>query len=372
MKTLVLSNIIQGVRRLGAVKATFEHLQEAILESTSDILYGILAQVSGVTALFGCVNSGSGSNYIISAGSVYYNGEIYKVDAFSGTAGGGQVPVLTLATTYRAGDPVKYSDNNNYNTHAIRKLAWGFAASGSGLSDYSALSRLNTRINSNLLDVPGQIASGITGKADIASPTFTGNPKAPTPSAGDNDTSIATTAFVSTAIANLINSAPGLLDTLGEISDALNDDPNFYTTMVNLINGKVAKSGDSMTGPLAMGSNKITGLANGTANGDAVNFLQHGNKLNQNQDSATSDVNNFSTGIQSVAGDITNAPAGTTNADGFIIITLGDKTNPANGHLVQVAIQTKGASGGGAGTIYERHTTALLPQTWTAWTQINN
>lgn len=33
-------------------------------------------------------------------------------------------------------------------------------------------------------------------KADIASPTFTGDPKAPTPSVGDNDTSIATTAFV--------------------------------------------------------------------------------------------------------------------------------------------------------------------------------
>ena len=38
-------------------------------------------------------------------------------------------------------------------------------------------------------------------KANIASPTFTGDPKAPTPSAGDNDTSIATTAFVHTAVA---------------------------------------------------------------------------------------------------------------------------------------------------------------------------
>jgi len=37
-------------------------------------------------------------------------------------------------------------------------------------------------------------------KADLASPTFTGNPTAPTPTAGDNDTSIATTAFVTGAI----------------------------------------------------------------------------------------------------------------------------------------------------------------------------
>jgi hypothetical protein len=36
------------------------------------------------------------------------------------------------------------------------------------------------------------------------SPTFTGDPKAPTPTAGDNDTSIATTAFVATAVTGLI------------------------------------------------------------------------------------------------------------------------------------------------------------------------
>lgn len=38
-------------------------------------------------------------------------------------------------------------------------------------------------------------------KAPLASPVFTGNPTAPTPTAGDNDTSVATTAFVQTAVA---------------------------------------------------------------------------------------------------------------------------------------------------------------------------
>ena len=42
-----------------------------------------------------------------------------------------------------------------------------------------------------------------TSRAPLASPTFTGDPKAPTPTAGDNDTSLATTAFVQTAIAPL-------------------------------------------------------------------------------------------------------------------------------------------------------------------------
>lgn len=40
----------------------------------------------------------------------------------------------------------------------------------------------------------------VTG-APLASPAFTGNPTAPTPTAGDNDTSIATTAFVTAAVA---------------------------------------------------------------------------------------------------------------------------------------------------------------------------
>jgi hypothetical protein len=40
----------------------------------------------------------------------------------------------------------------------------------------------------------------------LASPVFTGNPTAPTPTAGDNDTSIATTAFVTTAVSALLAS----------------------------------------------------------------------------------------------------------------------------------------------------------------------
>lgn len=44
-------------------------------------------------------------------------------------------------------------------------------------------------------------STDLAAKAPLASPAFTGNPTAPTPTAGDNDTSIATTAFVTTAVA---------------------------------------------------------------------------------------------------------------------------------------------------------------------------
>lgn len=42
--------------------------------------------------------------------------------------------------------------------------------------------------------------AGLALKANIASPTFTGTPKAPTATAGTNTTQVATTAFVQTAI----------------------------------------------------------------------------------------------------------------------------------------------------------------------------
>ena len=50
-------------------------------------------------------------------------------------------------------------------------------------------------------DVQAALAELDTEKANLASPTFTGNPAAPTPAPGDNDTSIATTAFVTAAVA---------------------------------------------------------------------------------------------------------------------------------------------------------------------------
>lgn len=84
-------------------------------------------------------------------------------------------------------------------------------------------------------------------KANIASPALTGTPTAPTAAAGTNTTQIATTAFVTAAIAALVNSAPAALDTLKELAAALGNDANFSTTMTNALAQKAAKSGDTIT-----------------------------------------------------------------------------------------------------------------------------
>ncbi|EOP0147882.1 phage tail protein [Escherichia coli] len=77
-----------------------------------------------------------------------------------------------------------------------------------------------------------------TQYAQKHNPTFTGEPKAPTPAAGNNTTRIATTEFVQAAITSLINGAPATLDTLKEIAAAINNDPKFSTTINNALSGK--------------------------------------------------------------------------------------------------------------------------------------
>lgn len=92
--------------------------------------------------------------------------------------------------------------------------------------------------NTTQVATTAYVQSELADYALLASPTFTGTPTAPTAAAATNTTQLATTAFVQTAIAALINSAPGVLDTLDEIAAALGDDPNFAATITTSLAGK--------------------------------------------------------------------------------------------------------------------------------------
>ena len=107
------------------------------------------------------------------------------------------------------------------------------------------------------VNVTGTIGSSATGT---------------TQSAGDNSTKIATTAFVETAISNLIDSSPGALNTLNELAAAIGDDANFSTTITNSIATKLNLSGGTMTGAINLNSNNITngGTIAGTFSGSGA------------------------------------------------------------------------------------------------------
>ncbi|EJX0512107.1 tail fiber protein [Salmonella enterica] len=92
--------------------------------------------------------------------------------------------------------------------------------------------------NSQKIATTAFIKQVLLAYAKLASPNFTGKPTAPTADHSSNDTQIATTAFVRAAIAALVDSSPGALDTLNELAAAIGDDPNFATTMTNALAGK--------------------------------------------------------------------------------------------------------------------------------------
>ncbi|ENL2917020.1 tail fiber protein, partial [Salmonella enterica] len=75
-------------------------------------------------------------------------------------------------------------------------------------------------------------------KAPLDSPSFTGTPTTPTPPDDAKGLQTANAEFVRKLIAALVGSVPASLDTLQELADALGNDPNFATTVLNKLAGK--------------------------------------------------------------------------------------------------------------------------------------
>lgn len=285
MKKVDTSNIIEFVRKLGATGVTLTHIIAAIQETTDAIVRGITENAGGAIVLYGCVNSGAGSNYIISAGAIWYNGEIYLVDAFTGTTGGGQTIVLSIVTTYDSGDPVKYSNNQSYYTHSIRKIQFNVGTSGSGIINFSAVTYLSNMVSTG---VTAAIATSLATAEAYADSLVVGlwDDRGSFSAAGGNYPSTGGSGPAGAIKKGDIwtISVAGTLPTgqiveIGDTVRALVDTPgntqaNWGILQNNIGYVPVNKAGDSMSGALAMGSNKITGLGAATGNGDALRYEQ--------------------------------------------------------------------------------------------------
>ena len=84
-------------------------------------------------------------------------------------------------------------------------------------------------------------------------------------SAPTNDNDAARKIDVDNAVANLVDSAPDSLNTLNELAAALADDDDAFNTLNTSIGTKLPKAGGTMTGAIAMSTNKITGVGDPTA-----------------------------------------------------------------------------------------------------------
>jgi hypothetical protein len=93
-----------------------------------------------------------------------------------------------------------------------------------GVTAKEALQALETGLETGVSGLEGRVAA-----LEVDPTTATAL------AAGDAATLSSATTYTDTAITNVIGTAPGVLDTLGEIADAINDDANVYTTLVTSI-----------------------------------------------------------------------------------------------------------------------------------------
>lgn len=193
------------------------------------IAYGGTGQATAPLALTALLptQTGNSGKYLKTSGSEASWGALTVSDISEITASAAELNILDGATLSTS--ELNYVDGvtSSIQTQIDAKLATATAS-----STYETITNVNL-------------------KADIASPTFTGVPSAPTANSTTNTTQVATTAFVKSVISDLVGTAAANLDTLGEISDALNDDASYAATIVTALAAKAPLANPTFTGTVA-------------------------------------------------------------------------------------------------------------------------
>lgn len=151
MRKLITTDITTSIA-MPIKSGTLDHIQLAYKEAVGEAIKGLIGSSYStgiVYALNGLVNSGSGSTFNISAGSVFYNGEVYLVDAVTVVASGSNTAVAVLDSTFFTGsnaDGVQFTDGIVRNVHQIVKVKFQSGLIGSGIANYFDLVRINTNI----------------------------------------------------------------------------------------------------------------------------------------------------------------------------------------------------------------------------------
>lgn len=132
-------------------KGTLQFMQDAhreTLAATIKALIGIGYSPTVIYVMSGVLNSGTAPSYTTNAGSIFFNGEIFDIDAVNFTASGSNVAVFGIVQSQFSidADPVTFTDFVVRNVHNIRKMQLSQGASGTGLADFSQLYRLNFNI----------------------------------------------------------------------------------------------------------------------------------------------------------------------------------------------------------------------------------
>jgi len=164
------------------------------------------------------------------------------------------------------------SKSTESKTETLTNKTFDVEASGNSISNIDVADFKSGVLDTNLNSVSGSddtlasaksivtqlnlkaTVTALNLKAPLASPSLTGTPTAPTAASNTNTTQIATTAYVQTELSDLVDSAPGTLNTLNELAAALGDDANFSTTVTNSIATKMPLAGGTFTGDVIFDS----------------------------------------------------------------------------------------------------------------------
>jgi hypothetical protein len=180
---------------------------------------------------------------LTSGQALQWNGTKWiPVDWVEGGGGGGGAPAAHATSHITGSDQLSDATGSTHGlmpASAVTKLA-GIASGATANSTDAQLRDRNTHTGT-------QAHTTITGLGTAATQNTTAFEAAGAVTSGINAHVAATDphgdrAYTDTKIAQLINSAPGLLDTLDEIAAALGDDPNFAATITTALAGKQASS----------------------------------------------------------------------------------------------------------------------------------
>lgn len=146
MRKLSTSNITNSTG-MPVKGGTLQHLQLSYQEAFNAIARNLIGRDIDNTRgyiLFGLINTGTTSAMNVTAGAIFYAGEVYLVDAF--VLNVAQTAVASIQTSYYQtnADPVTFTDGVQRNVHEVRKIIFTDGASGSGLFDFGNM--VNTRL----------------------------------------------------------------------------------------------------------------------------------------------------------------------------------------------------------------------------------
>ena len=260
-----------------AVAGNATNINAAVSNASNiNTVSGIASNVTSVATNESNITTCAGSigNVNTTAGSISNVNAVGGSIANVNTVASNITNVSNFANRYRiaGSDPGTNNDEGDlyFNTTSNELRVYNGSTWQGGVTATGNLAGLgantftgNQTVNANIIvtgTVDGVDIAALKTAKDSLSTTngvLVDGVQATTKPQSNNGNAVATTSYVRTAVSNLVDSAPGTLDTLNELAAALGDDANYATTTANSIATKAPINNPTFTGTVTAGT--ITG-----------------------------------------------------------------------------------------------------------------